>query len=344
MSKRLTVLSSGRVPEERELLECFLSGRNPRTLAAYRIDLDGFAQFCGSDDLHSAIRAFIALTPGQANSLVMRYRNALLDRGLQATTVNRRLAAIRSLATMARTLGLITWCIEVSNMKTETYRDTRGPGRAAVAEMMSNLGDPASPKYFRDCAILRLLYDLALRASEVIQIDLTDVNSDRTAVSILGKGKKQKVEITLPPATKAALADWIRVRRSDVQPLFYNFDRAGKGCRLTRNGLYELVRRLGERVGVKTRPHGIRHTAITQAIKAAQLNGITLPEVRQFSRHASLQTLQIYADKERDLAGRIATLVSQTALAPNANGAEIEGSNKIVKPKTSHGYYCKNIG
>jgi integrase/recombinase XerC len=92
-----------------------------------------------------------------------------------------------------------------------------------------------------------------------------------------------------------------------------NMDRAGKGNgRLTGNGLFKIVRGLGQKNGLKVRPHGLRHTAITEACKAAQANGMDLEEVMDFSRHKNVKTLMVYRDRERNVQGRLASLVAAT--------------------------------
>jgi integrase/recombinase XerC len=73
---------------------------------------------------------------------------------------------------------------------------------------------------------------------------------------------------------------------------------------LTGAGLYKIVRSLGEDVGIKTRPHGIRHATITQRIAS----GMTLPEVQDFSRHSDIKTLMIYNDRLENAAGRLAAM------------------------------------
>jgi len=96
----------------------------------------------------------------------------LLERGLAPATVNRRLAALRSLVALARTLGLVGWTLEVGSVKAERYRDTRGPGVAAVRRLLAAVEGRVDPKALRDRAILRLLFDLGLRRAEVVGFDL----------------------------------------------------------------------------------------------------------------------------------------------------------------------------
>jgi hypothetical protein len=69
-------------------------------------------------------------TAGEANALVLDYRNRFVEQGRAAATVNLRLAAVRSLVKMARMTGLVSWTIEVQALKAEAYRDTRGVGQA----------------------------------------------------------------------------------------------------------------------------------------------------------------------------------------------------------------------
>lgn len=92
-------------------------------------------------------------------------------------------------------------------------------------------------------------------------------------------------------------------------PLFLSFDRAEKGTgRLDGSSIYRLVRQVGERIGVRTRPHAIRHSAITEACRAAAANGMDLTEVLAFSRRRTVGTLQVYRDREGDTQGKLARL------------------------------------
>jgi integrase/recombinase XerC len=220
--------------------------------------------------------------------LALAWRTSLQERRLQAATINRRLAALRSLVQLTRTLGIVPWTLEVQNVRAESCRDTRGPGRRGV----------------------RLLYDLGLRRSEVVALDVNDLDLDAGTLAVLGKGRTQKFKLTLPEPTRAALQGWLEARGTEPGPLFTNFDRARKGCRLTGRSLYRIVRRLGERVGLKVRPHGLRHTAITEACKVAQANGMGLKEVLDVSRHSDVKVLMVYRDRERDVQGQLATLVA----------------------------------
>lgn len=311
MSSLLTVPAR----QAEDLIQCFLGGRNARTLQAYRVDLRSFGEFLNTGELLNCVTHFLGVSPGEANGLVLRYRNFMVDAGLQASTINRRLAAIRSLVKMARTLGYVTWSIEISNLKVEAYRDTRGPGLSNFCRLMALAEGQKVAKAKRDAAILRLLYDLALRSSELTNLDLSDFDPQASTLAVSAKGKAQKEILSLPESTRESIQQWIEVRGDKPGPLIYNFDRAGKGERLTRNGLYRLVRKFGLDIGISTRPHGLRHLSITEACKVAQANGFGLEEVLDHSRHSSVATLMIYRDRERNIQGEIAGLVAEKARA-----------------------------
>ena len=304
-----------------ELLAAFLSGRSPQTLKAYRQDLADFQSFTTTSNVEVAAHLLLSQGHGQANLLLLKYRASLVERGLQSATVNRRLAAVRSLVKLAKTLGLVDWSLDIQNVKGEAYRDTKGPGKRGFAAMLQTLAEKHTKKSTRDMAILRLLYDLALRTGEVVSLDLADVELARKLIRVKGKGKTDKQQLSLPEPTITVLQAWLDIRGTDAGPLFHNFDRAVKGQRLTGVSIYRVVRGLGERNGLKTRPHGIRHTAITEACKVAAENGIGLEEVLDFSRHSrsSVAILMVYRDRERNIQGQLASCIA-AQIATNPPG------------------------
>ena len=86
------------------------------------------------------------------------------------------------------------------------------------------------------------------------------------------------------------------------------------GGRLTGTGIWKVVVAIGAKVGVKTRPHGIRHVSITEAIKAGQKEGLGLQDILRFSRHADVRTLLVYYDGVRDCQAKVASLVSRSVI------------------------------
>jgi integrase/recombinase XerC len=308
-----TALAIPATPQEHaaRLVAAFLAGRNARTMRAYSQDLEDFRSFLGADTVDAAAARLLEHGHGEANALALAYKAHLVERGLAAATVNRRLAALRSLVKLARVLGVVPWTLEVQNAKAQAYRDTRGPGRAGFVAMLEQLAGDASAKACRDRAILRLLYERGLRRGEVVGLDLEDVQLEAGAVAVLGKGRTAKESLTLAPATVAALRAWIAARGIAPGPLFVNLDRGHQRQRLTGAGLYDVVRELGAAAGLRVRPHGLRHAAITEALDRT---GGDLRAVQRFSRHRDLRLLLVYDDNREDLGGRVARLVAEPEL------------------------------
>ncbi len=293
------------------LIEAFLAGRNKRTQTAYSRDLEDFRAHAAQETVSDLAGWLLSLPHGEANGAVLDYRASMVDRGLGSATINRRLASVRSMVKLANVLGMVPWKLEVANVKGQSYRDTRGPGKAGFNGVLTLMEGRRDAKGLRDLAAVRLLHDLGLRRGEVVSLDLEHVDLDLGTVSVLGKGRTEREAITLPDQTQAALAEWLQARGEWPGPLFTSFDNAGKGDgRLTGAGLYAVVRRLGDLAGIKLRPHGLRHLAITSALDLTEGN---TRAVQRFSRHRDIRTLQIYDDNRTDLGGEVAKMVAAGA-------------------------------
>ncbi|HJY85987.1 MAG TPA: tyrosine-type recombinase/integrase, partial [Candidatus Acidoferrales bacterium] len=278
-------------------------------IRAYRQDLEDFAEFIPVSSVEEAARLLLTGGHGGANALALAYKTHLYELGLAPSTINRRLAALRSMVKLARSLGMIPWSLEVESVKSEPYRDTRGPGRDGFRRILDRLVQRTDPKGIRDIALLRCLYDLALRRAEVVGLDLEDLDLAAGTLAVLGKGRTEKSPVTLPGPTKAALEAWLAIRGPTPGPLFRSLDRARKGNgRLTGGAVYLIVRKLGRKAGLETRPHGLRHAAITEAL---DLTRGDVRAVQKFSRHRDVRTLERYDDARQDLAGEVAKKVAE---------------------------------
>jgi integrase/recombinase XerC len=292
----------------RRLLEDFLAGLKPNTLRGYQQGLADFASFVGAVDAEQAAGMLLANGHGEANHLALSYRANMIERDLSANTINGRLAAIRALVKVARMLGLVDWSVEARNVKAQPYRDTKGTGVDGFRLLLAHLADRIDPKAIRDRAIVRLLFERALRREEVATLDVAHLDLPTNTVSVLGKGRRERETLTLAAPTCRALADWLAVRGTMPGPLFINFDRARKGDgRLTGAGIWSIITALGEVTGQRVRPHGLRHAGITEALDKT---GGDVRRVREFSRHSDVATVLIYDDNRKDVAGDVARLVA----------------------------------
>lgn len=301
-----TPMAVATIAPSMDLVGAFFSGRSPRTLRAYRQDLEDFQGFTQAPSLQAAAALFTSQGSGPANGLALAYRASLQERGLAPATINRRLAALRSLVKLARVLGLVAWELEVEGMKAAAYRDTCGPGMAGFRMMLDFLGDSLDEKAVRDRAILRLLFGMALRRGEVVSLDLSHLDLEGGRLSVMGKGRTQRESLSIPPKVLDSLRAWVESRGKQEGPLFTAVDRCHRGHRLDGSAVYRMVSELGKAVGLTTRPHGLRHAAITEALD--RTNGNTR-SVQRFSRHKKLETLSLYDDARQDLGGEVARLV-----------------------------------
>ncbi len=289
------------------LVERFLGRQKVSTRQAYAQDLADFARFLGAESSQAAALQLLAGGPGLADQLVHDYLVQLRQRGLASATINRRLSTLRSLVRLARLFQLVSWTLELPGEKLERYRDTQALGLGDMHRLLGALEEREDAKAARDRALLRLAFDLGLRRGELAGLDIEHLDLEAATLAVLGKGQEGRELLTLPPETIAVLRSWLEQRGLEPGPLFINFDRAGKGRRLTSTSIYRIVRGLGDQVQVRARPHGLRHAAITAVLDLSQGD---LRAAARFSRHADIRTLTVYDDNRQDLGGKMARLVA----------------------------------
>jgi len=184
----------------------------------------------------------------------------------------------------------------------------------------------ATPTGRRNHALLRLLHDLALRRASVASLDLEHWEQQSRCLWVLTKRRLQRRKKDLPEQTQQALEAWVKVRGNTPGPLFLRIRANGHVTpdRLEGDGIYRIVVELGRSVKSprKVRPHGIRHTAITAATRAAQAAHLGLEAVMAFSDHQNVQTLKFYLDEEdglqRQVSQMVAAQLNQPVASPHA--------------------------
>lgn len=275
-------------------------------------DVAALSRYLGLEPA-AALALVIAGSPGQANTIALGFKADQIGRKLAPNTINRRLSTLRRAVRVARRLGLIEYSLDIELLRSESYRDTSGPGLEgwrsilAVAEQDAALGSPTA---LRDLAIIRCLYDRGLRCVEVLRLDLADVDLENRRLAVIGKGRKERSWLTINAPTRDALAGWIKARGTDRGPLMTRTDRGRGGllAGISHVAVWEAVRRLGRSAGltIPARPHGLRHAATTRLL---DLTGGDVRKVRRFTRHAKLDTVAIYDDARQDFGGQLADLL-----------------------------------
>src|SRR5213593_3210394 len=201
---------------------------SPHTLRSYRSDLCEFRTFVGPEKPLKQVDA----------RMVRAYLAHLHSRGLDASSVARKLAALRS---------WFRFLVRRRVLARNVAREIRGPrlGRKLVsflpideAQVLVDGKAVGGAARERDVAILELLYATGLRVSELAGLDLDDVDRARQTVRVLGKGRKERI-VPYGGRAASALAAHLASRGDDRGPLFAN----RRGGRLTVRSIHSIVRR-----------------------------------------------------------------------------------------------------
>lgn len=297
-----------------DLYVTFLRDKSDLTARNYRIDLESFAAFLGLDNVPHALAALMECTGPQANAMVLKFRQHLQGkngaRSYSNATINRRLAALRSVCKLARLTGGISWILEVGGVKAKAFKDTSGCGvdgyQALIAAQEREITEMTNSKRiglrYRDLALLRLMYHAGLRRMESLTVDYPHhVQLGRrkgARLNVIGKARDGEREwVPISKGCAEAIRVWIEHRGDDPGPLFVSL----RGTRLLPGSVNERLARLAKLAGVDVTPHGLRHTAITEILERTQGD---LRTAQRFARHRSADVTVTYDDNRRDLARR----------------------------------------
>ncbi len=263
-------------------------GYSPNTLAAYKRDLAQFKTFVeGTGTAH-----LDELVPEELDDFVI----SLQDKGYKTSTVARKVAATRAFLRFLYAEGvvepdLLDW---LRQPKIER-RLPRTLSRDQVERLIQAASLEETPLALRDRALLEILYATGMRASEIIRVRISDVDTEIGTLRCIGKGSKERA---IPLYTEAihqlqrylAESRPFLLRDPAERTLFLN--RLGRP--LTRQGLHFLVRHYSEAAGIASQvsPHTLRHTFATHLLEG----GAELREIQQLLGHASITTTQIYTE------------------------------------------------
>ena len=265
-------------------------GRSPNTLAAYRNDLRAYVAWLDDRSLTIA-----TVSEPDLNDYVAHLR----DEGKAGSSIKRSLVAVR---------GLHRFLAEENEGRPdpsallEMPKVAKGLPKALTEAEVGRLLDAVvgdDPLARRDRAILEVLYGTGLRISELVGLSLADVDLDAGLLRAFGKGAKERIVPVGRFATRSLVA-WLDAggrpllepdqwaRRDDAEALFLNT----RGGRLSRQGAWIVVRRVGDRVGLGSRltPHVLRHSCATHMLE----HGADIRTVQELLGHASISTTQVY--------------------------------------------------
>jgi integrase/recombinase XerD len=266
-------------------------GLSRHTIAAYRRDLARYAEFLGRRRVHDAtvvttrnVTAHIAGVSSSTHGDGVPYRATSVVRALSSIRAFHRFLMREGEADVDPTAGVI-----------RPRLPQRLPRPLSVDEVGRILAQPrgSTAQGIRDRAVLETLYGAGLRVSELVGLDVDDVDLDEGRVRVLGKGSKER-DVPLGRYGRDAIAAYLTRVRPEIatarsrSALFLNL----RGGRLTRQGCTGILERHAAAAKIRTRvsPHTLRHSFATHLLEG----GADVRVVQELLGHASVATTQVY--------------------------------------------------
>ncbi|HQB39478.1 MAG TPA: tyrosine recombinase XerC [Deltaproteobacteria bacterium] len=252
------------------------------TLAAYRRDLEQFAEYAHREDGAGICAASVT------HILLRRYL-AHLSKGMKKSSIGRKLAAIRSFFGFLLRRGVLT--TNPAELISTPKREKRLPFHLNIDQVTSLVEAPSDGEKhaLRDRAILETLYSSGLRVSELTGLNIGDLDLTGGMVRVMGKGGKERI-VPLGSKAIAAIQDYLSSRSelSGSGPLFLNT----RGARIHRRSVTRIVDAHVMKIAAFKRisPHVLRHTFATHMLEG----GADLRAIQELLGHASLSTTQKY--------------------------------------------------
>jgi integrase/recombinase XerD len=268
-------------------------GYSQNTLAAYRNDLSQFAAYLEKRQVS---------WDQVSQDIIMDYiMHMKTEQEYASSTVARKVAAIKSFFHYLVNRG------EMADDPTATLDSPkvrkRLPKSISAEDMERLLAEPAkeeTPKALRDRALLEMLYATGLRVTELVSLDVDDVNLASATVRVVRPRDKRERLVPIHQRAIEPLQEYLErgrrqlLRNPDETALFLNH----RGKRLTRQGLWLIVKHYVREVGIREEvtPHTLRHTFATHLIDRKA----DLEYVQELLGHANISTTQIYAHVGKD--------------------------------------------
>jgi tyrosine recombinase XerC len=271
----------------RQYLEYLEVQRNysHHTITSYETDLMEFLSYLHQESISSIDKV--------DKEILRRYVGKLMDSGLKASSVARKIASLKSFFKYLKRHNIIQ--TNPTLLLVTPRRENRLPSvlDESSMELLLQQPDRTTLAGKRDAAILELFYSSGIRLSELLQLNIGDLNVEECVVKVFGKGNKERIV----PATKTAISaiqeylsarDDVRKNAPNETPLFI----AKNGKRLYPQAVQAMVKKYISRVSEvqQKSPHVLRHTFATHLLN----RGADLRAVKELLGHETISTTQIY--------------------------------------------------
>ena len=260
-------------------------GLAKNTLDSYRRDLKKFVGYLRRNGINTLNEV--------DRRMIMSFMEDLHNQHRAPATISRNLAAIRSFYSFLTQESLVK-----ANPTTELDAPKipkRLPNVMTVSQVAILMEQPNGNNAagLRDKAMLELLYATGIRVSELVDLNLVDVNLEMGFLRCLGKGSKERI-VPMGKSAIEAVGAYLQkgrgklIRNSEDQAVFVNIH----GGRLTRQGFWKILKKYVRQAGFQgdITPHTLRHSFATHLLE----NGADLRAVQEMLGHSDISTTQIY--------------------------------------------------
>jgi len=260
----------------------FERGYSGNTLSSYRRDLNKFKVFLSSHHINES--------SGVNRNLISQFITELSSVGLNSASIERHISSIKS---------FFAFLVREGKIKTNPTSDIKLPQKGKKLPKALSILEAnrlvECPSDLRDRAILELLYGAGLRASELINLNINDVNLNVGFVKCLGKGGKERI-VPIGIAAIEAIKKYLHERKKKAQSNILFLD--GRGRKLTRQGLWFIVKKYVKLSGIRSSAttHTLRHSFATHLLE----HGADLRSVQEMLGHSDISTTQVYTSVSRE--------------------------------------------
>jgi len=255
-------------------------GLAANSIEAYERDLTSFIDFCKEREISD----ISGIERGDINAFILKLRQDKYS----PTSVTRKIASIR---------GFFKWfCANEYSTKNpaETIEQPKLPKRLPKVMTLDEInGIFQSNLNVEETLIFELLYDCGLRVSELVNLKLNDIDINSKYIRCCGKGAKERI-VPFGKKAKSAVNKYLKHREfvilncklKNFKYLFIKDD----GKHLTRQDVYNFIRKQGEKIHKHISPHTLRHSFATHLLE----NGADLRVVQELLGHSDVATTQLY--------------------------------------------------
>ena len=270
----------------------------PNTVSAYHNDLRQFIEYLDSapranpNGRSQDPRSIEALDSGTVAGFLLNLR----EKQYSQATVARKVAAVKSFFRYAMETGLVAKNPAVSLGSPQVRRATPHAISPADVDALLNGATPGeAPEHLRNRAMIALLYHTGMRVSEVVALDLDDLDLERTTVRCRGRAGRTR-SLPVDQVARRLLDAYLSAGRpymarsggEDKDALFLNH----RGTRLTRQGFWLIMKEQARRAGIHSEitPHSLRHSFALHEVG----KGTALRALKELLGHVNISTTQIY--------------------------------------------------